>query len=64
MLASGVQAVAPGADPCFGTGRGMLTGKYTKPTDFEEGDFRRINPRFSEEVSMHSLIDATRPFML
>ncbi|KAI5455510.1 hypothetical protein NCC49_000318 [Naganishia albida] len=30
-------------------GRGMLTGKYTKPTDFEEGDFRRINPRFSEE---------------
>ncbi|KAJ9123361.1 hypothetical protein QFC22_001560 [Naganishia vaughanmartiniae] len=30
-------------------GRGMLTGQYTKPSDFEEGDFRRINPRFSEE---------------
>jgi aryl-alcohol dehydrogenase-like predicted oxidoreductase len=28
----------------------MLTGQYTKPSDFEEGDFRRINPRFSEEV--------------
>ena len=49
-------------------GRGMLTGKYTKPTDFEEGDFRRINPRFSEEVSSsfprpsdHSLNTTIRP---
>jgi hypothetical protein len=33
----------------------MLTGKYTKPTDFEEGDFRRINPRFSEEVRLFRL---------
>lgn len=34
----------------------MLTGKYTKPTDFEEGDFRRINPRFSEEVRLLGIV--------
>ena len=27
----------------------MLTGAYKSPNDFEEGDFRRISPRFSEE---------------
>ncbi|CAF9926543.1 MAG: Aldo-keto reductase str7 [Alectoria fallacina] len=30
-------------------GRGMLTGAYKTPTDFEEGDFRRRAPRFSED---------------
>lgn len=30
-------------------GRGMLTGAYKSPADFEEGDFRRYSPRFSEE---------------
>jgi aryl-alcohol dehydrogenase-like predicted oxidoreductase len=30
-------------------GRGLLTGKYKSPNDFEEGDFRRSVPRFSEE---------------
>ena len=30
-------------------GRGFLTGKYQSPDDFEEGDFRRNNPRFSKE---------------
>ncbi|KAK4693869.1 pyridoxine 4-dehydrogenase, partial [Lecanoromycetidae sp. Uapishka_2] len=30
-------------------GRGMLTGLYTSPADFEEGDFRKYAPRFSEE---------------
>ncbi|KAK3905225.1 NADP-dependent oxidoreductase domain-containing protein [Staphylotrichum tortipilum] len=30
-------------------GRGMLTGQYTSPADFAEGDFRRAVPRFSEE---------------
>ena len=30
-------------------GRGMLTGAYKSPSDFEEGDFRRLSPRFSEE---------------
>jgi aryl-alcohol dehydrogenase-like predicted oxidoreductase len=30
-------------------GRGLLTGKYKSPQDFEEGDFRRSVPRYSEE---------------
>lgn len=30
-------------------GRGMLTGRYKSPDDFEEGDFRKINPRFQGE---------------
>jgi aryl-alcohol dehydrogenase-like predicted oxidoreductase len=30
-------------------GRGMLTGAYAKPEDFEEGDYRRNNPRFQGE---------------
>ena len=29
--------------------RGMLTGQYKSPNDFEEGDFRKIAPRFSAE---------------
>ncbi len=27
-------------------GRGFLTGRFTKPEDFEAGDFRRSHPRF------------------
>jgi len=30
-------------------GRGFLTGQYKSRADFEEGDFRLGNPRFSEE---------------
>ena len=30
-------------------GRGMLTGAYKSPDDFEEGDFRRFAPRYSKE---------------
>lgn len=30
-------------------GRGFLSGKYKSPDDFEKGDFRRVNPRFSKE---------------
>jgi aryl-alcohol dehydrogenase-like predicted oxidoreductase len=30
-------------------GRGMLTGKYSSPDDFAEGDFRKAVPRFSTE---------------
>jgi len=30
-------------------GRGLLTGQYKSPDDFEEGDRRRIFPRFSKE---------------
>ena len=30
-------------------GRGFLTGAFKKPEDFDAGDFRRNNPRFSSE---------------
>ncbi|XP_006460646.1 hypothetical protein AGABI2DRAFT_203757 [Agaricus bisporus var. bisporus H97] len=30
-------------------GRGLLTGMYTSPDDFEEGDFRRAIPKFSKD---------------
>jgi aryl-alcohol dehydrogenase-like predicted oxidoreductase len=30
-------------------GRGFLSGKYKSRNDFEKGDFRRDNPRFSDE---------------
>ena len=33
------------------TGRGLMTGQYKSRDDFEEGDFRKWAPRFSEEVS-------------
>ena len=30
-------------------GRGLLTGRYKSPDDFEEGDFRRTVPKYSRE---------------
>jgi len=30
-------------------GRGFLTGRFTGPDDFDEGDFRRYSPRFQGE---------------
>ncbi|KAI9049665.1 hypothetical protein LZ554_006690 [Drepanopeziza brunnea f. sp. 'monogermtubi'] len=30
-------------------GRGLLTGVYKSPADFEDGDFRKFSPRFSDE---------------
>ncbi|EKM54068.1 uncharacterized protein PHACADRAFT_257670 [Phanerochaete carnosa HHB-10118-sp] len=30
-------------------GRGLITGQYKSPDDFEQGDFRRIIPRYSRE---------------
>ncbi|KAF8631094.1 hypothetical protein AX17_005139 [Amanita inopinata Kibby_2008] len=30
-------------------GRGMLTGRYRSPDDFEEGDYRRTVPRYGKE---------------
>src|SRR5207302_3839417 len=30
-------------------GRGFLSGRYRSPDDFDEGDFRRSNPRFQGE---------------
>ncbi|KAF8064101.1 Aldo/keto reductase [Lyophyllum atratum] len=30
-------------------GRGLVTGRFKSPADFEEGDFRKFLPRFTEE---------------
>ncbi|KAH8082762.1 putative aldo-keto reductase [Filobasidium floriforme] len=30
-------------------GRGLLTGQFRSPDDFEDGDFRKYTPRFSKE---------------
>lgn len=30
-------------------GRGFLTGQIKSPADFEEGDFRKFAPKYSEE---------------
>ena len=31
-------------------GRGFLTGRFTSPADFGDGDFRSVNPRFAQEA--------------
>jgi aryl-alcohol dehydrogenase-like predicted oxidoreductase len=36
-------------------GRGVLTGRITRPEDLPEEDFRRKNPRFQEEALRHNL---------
>jgi aryl-alcohol dehydrogenase-like predicted oxidoreductase len=36
-------------------GRGFLTGQITSPDDFEDGDFRKTNPRFQGENFAHNL---------
>ena len=44
-------------------GRGFLTGKYRKNSEFSEGDFRKNNERFSQSNLDHNaqLLDAVRP---
>jgi aryl-alcohol dehydrogenase-like predicted oxidoreductase len=37
-------------------GRGMLTGQYRSPADFEKSDFRTFLPRFSEENFPKNLV--------
>lgn len=41
-------------------GRGFLSGKYRSINDFEKGDFRRDNPRFSEENFARNLEIVTK----
>jgi len=36
-------------------GRGFLTGRFTSPDDFPEGDWRRMNPRFQGENFQRNL---------
>ena len=42
--------------------RGMLTGHIRNPADLEADDYRRLNPRFSEENFPKNLaiVDAVR----
>lgn len=44
-----------GLVPYSPLGRGFLTGTITSPDDFEEGDFRRHNPRFQGEAFQKNL---------
>ncbi|KAF7324362.1 Aldo-keto reductase yakc [Mycena sanguinolenta] len=37
-------------------GRGLITGRYRSPEDFEEGDVRRLLPRFSSENFPKNLV--------
>ncbi|KAI8614764.1 aldo/keto reductase [Chytriomyces sp. MP71] len=36
-------------------GRGFLTGRFKSPADFEEGDYRKYNPRFQGEAFAKNL---------
>jgi aryl-alcohol dehydrogenase-like predicted oxidoreductase len=36
-------------------GRGFLTGRFTSPSDFPDGDWRRMNPRFQGENFQRNL---------
>jgi aryl-alcohol dehydrogenase-like predicted oxidoreductase len=42
-------------------GKGVLTGQFTKPSDFAEGDIRKTIPRFQEE-HMESNLRIVREF--
>jgi aryl-alcohol dehydrogenase-like predicted oxidoreductase len=44
-----VRRLGIGFVPYSPLGRGFLTGAIKSPDDFEEGDFRKINPRFMGE---------------
>lgn len=37
-------------------GRGFLTGRFQSPSDFEEGDWRKYNPRFQGENFAKNLV--------
>lgn len=41
-------------------GRGILTGKYKSPDDFESGDFRRTIPRFSTQENFDKNLELVR----
>ncbi len=47
-LGIGIVAASP-------LGRGFLTGRFRAPTDFEPGDYRVTNPRFSDDAFARNL---------
>lgn len=50
-----VKKLGIGLVPYSPLGRGFLTGKYRKNSDFAEGDFRKNNDRFQQENIDHNL---------
>ena len=55
-----------GLVPYSPLGRGFLTGKYLKHSDFSEGDFRKNNDRFQQASLDHNaqLLEVVRPLSL
>ncbi len=51
-----------GLVPYSPLGRGFLTGAITKPSDLDEDDFRRQNPRFAEQAFAENMriVDAVQ----
>lgn len=58
-----VKELGIGLVPYSPLGRGFLTGKYRKNSDFSEGDFRKNNERFMQESLDHNaqLLDVIKP---
>ena len=58
-----VKALGIGLVPYSPLGRGFLTGKYRKNSDFAEGDFRKNNERFMQASLDHNaqLLDVIAP---
>lgn len=58
-----VKTLGIGLVPYSPLGRGFLTGKYLKNTDFPEGDFRKNNARFQQDNIDHNrqLLDVITP---
>src|ERR1700709_858770 len=50
-----VRALGIGFVPYSPLGRGFLTGRFQKPDDFADDDYRRNHPRFSGENLQRNL---------
>jgi aryl-alcohol dehydrogenase-like predicted oxidoreductase len=50
-----IRELGIGLVACSPLGRGFLTGTIGSADDLEDGDFRRVNPRFQDEHLAHNL---------
>jgi len=62
-LLPAVKELGIGLVPYSPLGRGFLTGKYRKNSDFSESDFRKNNERFTQSNLDHNarMFDAVNP---